>query len=715
MNMEITFQHSDGQIIKRKVNFNDNMKQILEEHKLNYGGGHDLYFLYHGSVLGPNLHNETVYEIAGQTDRESRAMKIIVNRDYLNTVNYNTNNMNNPNPSNLINVTNHQNFNAPLKNNALGVNSILNINNNNNFMNLNNNNNIMNFNNNNNIMNFNNNNNFMNFNNNNFMNLNNNINFMKLNNNNNFMNFDYIQSINNDNLDQANYSDNLLDDEEEEIGNFGQNDINANENINANNSQNQVLVQQNNGQDDIYAFKKCCLIKNFLIILIQFFFIALVSLLSIFFLVNEKFISSFNPIIIPIILPIIMVILSIISNEFLQNYKQSKGLIIYHIIYTIIMSCLTIFLSFYIEKKYIIIGLGLILVETISFLILTPILKKYEKLYFGIIASIPSIIGLILISIFLIKSLLPIIYISIYGLVVISYYIGWLKIYLSNEFCRTDEYLYSTIIFDYGLFLGIEFIFSKGIKFIWKKFIIRVVVPEAKIFYNYYKDKLNSDDNYYLKLYIMFLAQYVLITIFTWIGFSFKWNIDLKYNLEPWIIITSLIHIIAIITIFCRSDFIEHNTLIAYIIYSIEYIPAMIIYYFSFSLIVGEKYILSIIFILFIDAFTTTFSNYFFKNNKFGKEYIVCFIANLITLTFYYFFWLTDTDKILPVIGINIFIFASFVSFPFIMEKYWGDKKNLPLLIYDNLFFIIVLAIALVCFYIFIYIFCTVLARQNYN
>ena len=283
MNMEITFQYGDGQIIKRKVNFNDNMKQILEEHKLNYGGGHELYFLYHGSVLGPNLHNETVYEIAGQTDRESRAMKIIVNRDYLNTVNSHANIMNNPNPSNLINVTNHQNFNAPLKNNALGVNSILNINNNNNFMNLNNNNNIMNFNNNNNIMNFNNNNNFMNFNNNNFINLNNNINFMKLNNNNNFMNFDYIQSINNDNLDQANYSDNLLDDEEEEIGNFGQNDINANENINANNSQNQVLVQQNNGQDDIYAFKKCCLIKNFLIILIQFFFIALVSLLSIFF------------------------------------------------------------------------------------------------------------------------------------------------------------------------------------------------------------------------------------------------------------------------------------------------------------------------------------------------------------------------------------------------------------------------------------------------
>ena len=775
MNMEITFQYGDGQIIKRKVNFNDNMKQILEEHKLNYGGGHELYFLYHGSALGPNLHNETVYEIAGQTERESKAMIIVVNRDYLNTVNSHANIMNNPNPSNLINVTNHQNFNAPYGNNFMNNNQLQNeqnndnnymnsnnnaiYSNNNNYMNSNNNvmngnnNNIMNGNNNNfispnNVMNGNNNNfinpnnnNFINPNNNNFMNSNN-ISFMNGNNNyfinpnnNNFMNGNNISFMNQNNIsfmnpnnyqninpkysveqnDQISLRENLLDNEQNDIENSGQNEINTNEIINQNNSLEQELAQQNNGEDDPIGFKKSNLILNFLIILTQFIVVASISLLSIFLLINEKFIISINPILIPIILPIIMTILSIISNEFLQNYKQSKGLIIYHIIYTIIMSCLTIFLSFYIEKKYIIIGLGLILVETISFLILTPILKKYEKLYFGIIASIPSIIGLILISIFLIKSLLPIIYISIYGLVVISYYIGWLKIYLSNEFCRTDEYLYSTIIFDYGLFLGIEFLFSKGIKFIWKKFIIRVVVPKAKIFYNYYKDKLNSDDNYYLKLYIMFLAQYVLITIFTWIGFSLKWNIDLKYNLEPWIIITSLIHIIAIITIFCRSDFIEHNTLIAYIIYSIEYIPAMIIYYFLFSLIAGEKYILSIIFILFIDAFTTTFSNYFFKNNKFGKEYIVCFIANLITLTFYYFFWLTDTDKILPVIGINIFIFASFVSFPFIMEKYWGDKKNLPLLIYDNLFFIIVLAIALVCFYIFIYIFCTVLARQNYN
>ena len=72
--MEITFKHSDGQIIKRKVNFNDNMKQILEEHKLNYGGGHNLNFLYNGSVLGPNLHNETVYEIAGKVERESKAI-----------------------------------------------------------------------------------------------------------------------------------------------------------------------------------------------------------------------------------------------------------------------------------------------------------------------------------------------------------------------------------------------------------------------------------------------------------------------------------------------------------------------------------------------------------------------------------------------------------------------------------------------------------------
>ena len=89
--------------------------------------------------------------------------------------------------------------------------------------------------------------------------------------------------------------------------------------------------------------------------------------------------------------------------------------------------------------------------EKLSQGIYVIIFKKNRLLFFFISSCVLSLIGLILFSVFWIKDLLPIIYVSIFYLGTIG--INLFLTYISSEYCNCNEYFFSIMIFNYGIFL----------------------------------------------------------------------------------------------------------------------------------------------------------------------------------------------------------------------------------------------------------------------
>ena len=127
-------------------------------------------------------------------------------------------------------------------------------------------------------------------------------------------------------------------------------------------------------------------------------------------------------------------------------------------------------------------GLIFIFSEILSLGIIINIFKQHKLLIFGISSSILSLIVRILFSSLLIKSLLPIVYVSIFWLITNAYFILWL--FLSDLLCKLDEFFYSVIIFNYSIFLG----YTKILGYIFygiKNFIL--------IIFKYIKDRISIE------------------------------------------------------------------------------------------------------------------------------------------------------------------------------------------------------------------------------
>ena len=164
----------------------------------------------------------------------------------------------------------------------------------------------------------------------------------------------------------------------------------------------------------------------------------------------------------------------------LQNYKKSKFLIIFHVLFAFISIYFSLLFSLYLDPKYIIIVIILIFLEILSLGIPVLIFKNYENfenfenhkisylLYFALISIGLSLIGLVFFSAFWIKSLLPIIFVSIFWIFTNAYNI--LCLFISRKyFEKEDYYLYSSLIFNYGIFLGLINGTERAVKFIYDK------------------------------------------------------------------------------------------------------------------------------------------------------------------------------------------------------------------------------------------------------
>lgn len=107
---------------------------------------------------------------------------------------------------------------------------------------------------------------------------------------------------------------------------------------------------------------------------------------------------------------------------------------------------------------------------------------------------------------------------------------------------------------------------------------------------------INNGKNIQVKVTGIFLYQIIFIILFVWIGFSFEWNANIKsYTLKGLLISINIIFVFATCILFlCAigepiADFDDYASLPTY---HILYIPMMFIFYFLFSSIIKEKYIL---------------------------------------------------------------------------------------------------------------------------
>lgn len=401
--------------------------------------------------------------------------------------------------------------------------------------------------------------------------------------------------------------------------------------------------------DPQFHEKKKFYLKNFIILIIQYTSIISLFALKYIPIIDEVLLEYKYSIIIYGFPPLIIItsIMSIVINECLQEDKTNKCMIIFLVFYPIFVIYCNLILSFYLDIKYIIIGLSFIFAEILSLGIYINIFKNYRLLFFGISSSLLSLIVLILFSSLLIKSLLPIVYVSIFWLITNGYFILWL--FLSGLLCKLDESFYSVIIFNYSIFLGITKILA--LIFYGIKNLIVIIFDCIKnlivIIFDFIKNRCEELDSTPFGVFVIFLIEHIIITIFVWVGFSFEWNSNIKYEKSTFNLFISLnivIHFILCLILFLYLTNSCECINWCYGFHLILYIPIMCIYYYSFSFFIEEKMILSFIFKNFFSLLLIVLCIFITKTINFMMIFTPSFLMNIITTIVFHCLWQKDNN-----------------------------------------------------------------------
>ena len=444
--------------------------------------------------------------------------------------------------------------------------------------------------------------------------------------------------------------------------------------------------------DTSFYNKKKFYTYNFLIMLIQYIVVSISTFIATSYKIHEIIVNKDRLLLnvfIFVITFIIVVTFLIIFYKLIKD-KTSKFILFMNIIFPIIEIYYSLFLSAYIESNYIFSGLIIIWIEIISLLIYIIFFKKYQVLFFGIFVSSISLVSLIICSYLLIKALLPIIFVSIFWLFTIGYFILWLI--LSLRYCKIDEYSYSVLLFNYGIFIGLILLMKSIFYIIYER--IRYVISE----------------NIKIHIYLVLFAQYTLIIIFVGIGFSAEWTNDMKNDeltFYLFIGITGFIHIISCnpITIYYLMEYYDDSSIVInviYIIIHVLFIPIMIIYYYIISSYIDEKYILIFMLIIFFNLLGIIIFMLIFRTDHFLLIFVFCLIMNIATVIPFHFFYLKDDSAIinLSIITFCIDIYLTVLSL--ITKKFFAQEYLTSIFLFDNsLFYVITGIIGFIIFFIF--------------
>ena len=442
----------------------------------------------------------------------------------------------------------------------------------------------------------------------------------------------------------------------------------------------QLFINEKKEDPEFYN-KKWFYIKTFIILFIQYILIGVLSFLCNFF---KDFIISMEPnidkiyIIFQIILFFYLIVFYLVSFYY-NKIKKGWYIITLHIFYNLISSYYGFLLLDYIKYKYIIIGFSLIMIEILSIIFNAIFVQKFNILSFFLISSSFSLLALVLFSILWIKYLFPILYISGFWIVSFIYFILW--IFISSKFCKPDEYLYSVLIFNYGIISGLSFILA----FVIKKFIdslkknVKFALEETKF-----------------KEFLLLLVEYIFIIILVYIVFNNDYNSLLKQNSTAfnWFISVTVIILFIICLIIIIAEIGKEKNNCWYIFY-VLYIPLMIIFYSLFSCLLKEKYILCFLFIIFFDLVFILFTILISGVDSFGMIFVYCIISNIISIIPLDIFWIKNGKVILYISLISLAADIYIMIFTYVTKKNYENDHIASVIIYNYTFFSIIFSLSL--------------------
>ena len=311
----------------------------------------------------------------------------------------------------------------------------------------------------------------------------------------------------------------------------------------------------------------------------------------------------------------------------------------------------SLLLSEYLDSKYIIIGLILIGAEILSFLF-NIFLEKFEIKYFILFSGVLSFIPLLFISIFWLKSWFPILYVSIFWLVSNIIHLSFNFAIKKLTKLEEEESFLSILLLNYSIFLLLLYPFFLGI----------IIMIES--------------DNILSKSTCIYLCQNILIIIFVWIGFSFDWNKVIKIgHYNGWIIAVNVVFLlIPSIHYLFLFDSPDNDCALLEIIYNILYIPLMIIFYYLFSTIINEKYILCFIFIIFIELFLILIFMIFADSSNYWIIATISILSGVISSILFHFCWFHNTKAFTWIIIFSILIGIYLTIILSLIEYFYKDR-----------------------------------------
>ena len=259
-------------------------------------------------------------------------------------------------------------------------------------------------------------------------------------------------------------------------------------------------------------------------------------------------------------------------------------------------------------------------------------------------------------------------------------------IYISSKYCENDEYFYSIIIFNYGIFLALSNVIEKLIIYMKKNY-----------------DEAFIEKKILMITFFILIIKYIFIISILWILLSFIRSNFEEYDEKNFhrffwpVTVTILI----IMPFFHKCDLIIFNVL---------YVPFIICYYFGFSLIIEGKFILSFVFIIFLDLVTILILYLIFKNEI--LMYAGCIIIDAIAILLFNFLWLNNDTEIIVIPIISFFLIVYLAINSCLSKKFYnldegGLNKSIFLFDYGLFYDILFLAIGIACPIIPIFVFCS--------
>ena len=468
---------------------------------------------------------------------------------------------------------------------------------------------------------------------------------------------------------------------------------NNNSDLDDNDSE-EINIRINRIRINIYelSLEKKFHIKSCIILLIQYIFILITFILGFIYKLNEKLIYLDIDIrikYVPVVCSIIF-LLMIFIKPFME-YKFKKIMIFFEIIYPFFIIYYCFLFSEFLDYKYFIIGVSLIIIQILSYGIYNLIIKNYQILHLILISISLNIIALIFFGFFWIKDIVPTLLVATFPFGLNLFYLLWLNFIKSfKEF----NYYYSVLIYNYHIFLGISLAILAILAII--SFVFGIVFECFEFIKNKSREFDYPSDE--LRIFRTFLIQFFIIGIFVSIGIVTNLNkiFDFYENRVAfgWTFgVDVVFSFILCVYLLIQIDKIDGDCCCYF--YIIIYIPIIILFFFVFSSFTSDESIISFILVIFFKLFFITLFLLFYDYN-WKIILLISFISDGINIPFQFLYFpeLMKSGWVgILVIScvINIYITA-------ISGFYYNKEHNIEevILITNYGFFIVGYAIALV-------------------